>query len=68
MPYQLFLAGMFIAGAGCAPMISLGIPYMDESTSRENSPLYVGAFQTSGILGILGYKSLRSQNNKVTHN
>ena len=42
---------MFIAGAGCTPMISLGIPYLDENVSKENSPLYVGLFQTSGIFG-----------------
>ena len=32
-------------------MISLGIPYLDENVSKENSPLYVGLFQTSGIFG-----------------
>ena len=49
--YGMFALAMFIAGAGCTPMISLGIPYMDESVSKENSPLYIGLFQTSGIFG-----------------
>eukprot|EP00112_Aurelia_sp_Birch-Aquarium-sp1_P006957 Seg176.4 transcript_id=Seg176.4/GoldUCD/mRNA.D3Y31 product="Solute carrier organic anion transporter family member 4A1" protein_id=Seg176.4/GoldUCD/D3Y31 len=48
--YGLFALGMFIAGAGCAPMISLGIPYMDESVSQNNSPIYLGLFQSSGII------------------
>ena len=48
--YGLFALGMFIAGAGCAPMISLGVPYMDESVSQYNSPIYLGLFQSSGII------------------
>ena len=48
--YGLFALGMFIAGAGCAPMISLGIPYIDESVSQHNSPIYLGLFQSAGII------------------
>jgi len=54
--YGLFALAMFVAGAGCTPMISLGIPYLDENVSKENSPLYVGLFQTSGIFAaVLGF-------------
>lgn len=49
--YGLFLLAMFIAGAGCTPMISVGIPFMDENVSRVNSPLYIGIFQSSGVIG-----------------
>ena len=51
--YVLFILGMVIAGAGCTPMIALGIPYMDENVSANVSPMYVGIFFASGISGEL---------------
>eukprot|EP00794_Sanderia_malayensis_P014075 gene14074-15542_t len=54
--YYIFLLAMFVAGAGCTPMISLGIPFLDESVSRKTSAIYVGIFQTSGIVAaIVGF-------------
>ena len=44
---------MIVAGAGCTPMIALGIPYMDENVSAKVSPMYVGIFLACGILGEL---------------
>ena len=49
--YALFILGMVVAGAGCTPMIALGIPYMDENVSANVSPMYVGIFLACGILG-----------------
>ena len=49
--YALFILGMVVAGAGCTPMIALGIPYMDENVSTNVSPMYVGIFLACGILG-----------------
>ena len=51
--YALFILGMVVAGAGCTPMIALGIPYMDENVSAKVSPMYVGIFFASGISGEL---------------
>jgi len=51
--YALFILGMVVAGAGCTPMIALGIPYMDENVSANVSPMYVGIFFASGISGEL---------------
>lgn len=49
--YALFILGMVVAGAGCTPMVALGIPYMDENVSANVSPMYVGIFLACGILG-----------------
>ena len=49
--YTLLILGMVVAGAGCTPMIALGIPYMDENVSAKVSPMYVGIFLACGILG-----------------
>jgi len=50
--YALFILGMVVAGAGCTPMIALGIPYMDENVSANVSPMYVGIFFASGISAV----------------
>ena len=49
--YALFILGMVVAGAGCTPMVALGIPYMDDNVSAKVSPMYVGIFIACGILG-----------------
>ncbi|PFX24711.1 solute carrier organic anion transporter family member 4A1-like isoform X2 [Stylophora pistillata] len=49
--YALFVLGMVVAGAGCTPMYALGIPYMDENVKAKVTPMYVGIFVASGILG-----------------
>jgi len=49
--YALFILGMVVAGAGCTPMIALGVPYMDENVSAHVSPMYVGIFLACGIAG-----------------
>ena len=51
--YTLFILGMVVSGAGCTPMIALGIPYMDENVKAKASPMYVGVFMASGIAGEL---------------
>ena len=51
--YALFVLGMVVAGAGCTPMYTLGIPYMDENVKAKVTPMYVGIFAASGILGKL---------------
>jgi len=51
--YALFILGMVVTGAGCTPMVALGIPYMDENVSAQVSPMYVGIFIACGILGEL---------------
>ena len=51
--YALFILGMVVAGAGCTPMIALGIPYMDENVKAKASPMYVGVFMAGGIAGEL---------------
>jgi len=51
--YALFILGMIVAGAGCTPMIALGIPYIDENVSAHVAPMYVGIFLACGILGEL---------------
>ena len=49
----MFVLGMVVAGAGCTPMYTLGIPYMDENVKAKVTPVYVGIFAASGILGKL---------------
>ena len=51
--YALMILGMVVAGAGCTPMIALGIPYIDENVSAKASPMYVGIFVAGGIAGKL---------------
>jgi len=51
--YALFILGMVVAGAGCTPMIALGIPYMDENVKAKASSMYVGVFMAGGIAGEL---------------
>ena len=51
--YALFVLGMVVAGAGCTQMYTLGIPYMDENVKAKVTPMYVGIFAASGILGKL---------------
>ena len=57
--YALFILGMVVAGAGCTPMYALGVPYMDENVKAKVSPLYVGLFVASGILGELSFHGNR---------
>ncbi|EDO41176.1 predicted protein, partial [Nematostella vectensis] len=47
----LFVLGMLVMGSGATPMIALGIPYMDENVKAKASPMYVGIFYASGLLG-----------------
>ena len=49
--YALFILGMVVAGAGCTPMIALGIPYLDENVSAKAAPMYVGILMACGITG-----------------
>ena len=49
--YALFILGMVVMGCGCTPMYALGIPYMDENVKAKVSPMYVGIFAASGIVG-----------------
>ena len=49
--YALFILGMVVAGAGCTPMIALGVPYIDENVNAKVSPMYVGIFVACGMLG-----------------
>ncbi|EDO28648.1 predicted protein [Nematostella vectensis] len=49
----LFVLGMLVMGSGATPMIALGIPYMDENVKAKASPMYVGIFYASGLLGCL---------------
>ena len=51
--YALFILGMVVAGVGCTPMYALGIPYIDENVKAKVSPMYVGLFVASGIVGEL---------------
>ena len=57
--YALFILGMVVAGAGCTPMYALGVPYMDENVKAKVSPLYMGLFVASGILGELSFRGNR---------
>ena len=54
--YALFILGMVVAGSGCTPMYALGIPYMDENVKAKASPMYVGIFAGSGIVGKLPWQ------------
>ena len=49
--YALFILGMVVAGSGCTPMYALGIPYVDENVKAKVTPMYVGVFVASGIIG-----------------
>lgn len=53
LSYTLFILGMVVAGAGCTPMYALGIPYIDENVKSKVTPMYVGLFLASGIIGKL---------------
>ena len=44
---------MVVTGAGCTPMIALGISYMDENVKAKASPMYAGVFVAGGIGGEL---------------
>ena len=55
--YALFVLAMVVAGAGCTPMYALGVPYMDENVKAKVSPMYVGIFLASGIIGELKQSS-----------
>ena len=66
--YALFILGMVVAGAGCTPMIALGIPYMDENVSSKVSPMYVGIFFASGISGELSQLVSDIYDTRMIHN
>ena len=52
----LFILGQLLHGAGAAPLITLGVTFMEESVSLHNSPIYISVFQASFIVGpALGY-------------
>ena len=47
----LFCIGMLVMGLGGAPMMVLGIAYLDESVKKKMSAIYVGIFSAAGIVG-----------------
>ena len=52
----VFILGQLLHGAGAAPLITLGVTFMEESVSHKNSPLYISVFQASFIIGpAVGY-------------
>ena len=52
----VFILGQLLHGAGAAPLITLGITFLEESVSQTTAPLYISVFQASFIVGpALGY-------------
>ena len=52
----VFILGQLLHGAGAAPLITLGITFLEESVAQQSSPLYISIFQASFIVGpALGY-------------
>ena len=52
----VFILGQLLHGAGAAPLITLGITFLEESVAQHSSPLYISVFQASFIVGpALGY-------------
>ena len=49
--FALFIFGMVLAGAGAAPMYSLGVPYMNANASPKAFPMYLGIFEGGAIVG-----------------
>ena len=52
----MFILGQLLHGFGAAPVITLGLTFLDEVVSPANSPLYIGVFQTWFVVGpAVGY-------------
>ena len=47
----LLCVGMLVVGFGGSPIYVLGVAYLDESVKKNVSPMYLGIFTSSGILG-----------------
>ena len=52
----MFILGQILHGFGAAPIVTLGLTFLDEIVSAKNSPLYIGVFQTWFVVGpAVGY-------------
>nr|XP_033770634.1 solute carrier organic anion transporter family member 4A1 [Geotrypetes seraphini] len=52
----VFMLGQFLHGIGATPLYTLGVTYLDENVKSHYSPVYVGIFYTSAIIGpAVGY-------------
>ena len=47
----LFVVAQLLHGAGACPMWILGVTYMDDNLSREESSFYIGIYYSFAILG-----------------
>ena len=48
---MIFLLSQVIAGAGGAPLYSLGIAYLDENVNPKHTSKYIAVYYTSAFLG-----------------
>ena len=48
---MIFALGQIIMGAGATPLFSLAPAFIDENVDPKSSPIYLGVFFASAIVG-----------------
>lgn len=49
--FAIFCIANMLAGAGTAPLFTLGATYLDENVAPKKSPLYIGVWYATTLLG-----------------